>query len=130
MVWIDKRALVLNIGIWCHTLLTKKKNFFNRTVRTAFNTDRKFCLSIHPYVRTDGQTKSTKDRFLMSYLFNKSIIKIRLLKRQKRHLTQTTYFVCLSVRTYGCTDKKYKIYASDVIPFQQKKNFENRNIRT
>ena len=58
---------LLNISIWCHTFLTKKE-FLKSTVRTVFDTDYRFCLSVLPYVKTDGQTKRTKDMYLMSYL--------------------------------------------------------------
>ena len=56
---------LLNICIWCHTFLTKK-DIFKSTVRTAFATDHRFffCLSIHIH----GQTKSTNDRSLVSYI--------------------------------------------------------------
>ena len=33
-------------------------------------------------------------------------------------------------RTDGQTDKNYKSQVSDVLPFKQKKNFENRTVRT
>ena len=44
---------LLYIGIWCHTLPTKKKKFENRTVRTAF--DDFVFLSIRLYEQIDRQ---------------------------------------------------------------------------
>ena len=37
--------------------LSNKKEFLKSNVRTAFDTDHRFCLSVRPSVRTDGQTK-------------------------------------------------------------------------
>ena len=47
---------VLNISIWCHTFQLKKY-FFNRSFRTALDTDRRdfVWLSVHPFVWTDTQ---------------------------------------------------------------------------
>ena len=52
----------------------QKKYFETRTVRTEFETD---CQKKNgrPSVRTDGQTKSIKDRSSMSYRSNKKKLK-------------------------------------------------------
>ena len=37
--------------------LSNKKEFLKSTVRMAFDTDHGFCLSVHPYARTDKKYK-------------------------------------------------------------------------
>ena len=66
----------------------KKKNFQNRTFRTAYVTDHRFCLSIRTYGRSDGQKKSSVSNSVLTVRFEK-------LSFCLMEMTSLTYLLCL-----------------------------------
>ena len=80
----DRRKQFIKYRYLVRYLFQQKKEFLKSTFRTAFDTDRRFCLSVHSSIRTDGQTKITKDRYLNSdvvpFQQKKRILKIRRLE--------------------------------------------------
>ena len=53
----DRRKQFIKYKYLMPYLSNKKKEFLKSTVRTAFDTDHRFCLSVHPYARTDKKYK-------------------------------------------------------------------------